>query len=128
MYLLLNTSTPECQVIIGDARNQQQYSWQAGRELAYGMHDFIRDCLAQNSLTFSDIKGIGLYRGPGSYTGLRIGCTVGNTLATALAVPVVGGEGDMWISACLKLLDDGENHLVVLPLYGGEAHITAPRK
>lgn len=39
-----------------------------------------------------DISGIKINTGPGSYTGLRVGCSVANTLAWALNIKVNGED------------------------------------
>lgn len=46
----------------------------------------IRSILSENNLTVKDIKNIVCINGPGSFTGLRIGLTVGKTLAYTLNV------------------------------------------
>jgi hypothetical protein len=43
-------------------------------------------------------------------------------------VPIVGGLGDAWQRDVLTALAAGKNEKIVLPEYGGEAHITSPRK
>jgi hypothetical protein len=53
---------------------------------------------------------------------------VANTLAEGLGIPIVGSSGDHWRGDCLERLKRGENDTIILPEYGGEAHITAPRK
>lgn len=69
-----------------------------------------------------------VYKGPGSFTGLRIGITVFNTLAYANTWPIVGVTGDDWRQLGVKRLENKENDEIVLPEYGGEANITTPRK
>lgn len=104
------------------------YEWQADRTLARDMLAYLRDKLAEHGVTLKDITGIGVFRGPGSYTGLRIGMTVLNTIAESLAIPIVGETGDDWALHCLERINQGEDDKVVLPEYGGDAYITKPRK
>ena len=39
---------------------------------------------------FSDLRGIIVCVGPGSYTGVRVGVTVANSMALSLNIPIVG--------------------------------------
>lgn len=129
MILLLDTSTPVCRLTFVDGDQLHSYEWESGRELARHLHAYLRDRLAEQSLAFTDLAGIGVMKGPGSFTGLRIGLTVLNTLADTLDIPIVGVEmGDDWQGEALRRLQGGENDQLVLPFYGREAHITQPRK
>lgn len=128
MILLLDTSTPLCKLQLIDSDNVFLHEWQADRQLAKGLLAYVRDRLAEHNKTFSDISGIGVMRGPGSFTGLRIGITVLDTIADANGVPIVGEAGEHWQANALKRLKNGENDQLVLPLYGREATITVPRK
>ena len=129
MILLFDSSAMTVRlVLVTDTGEPIAYEWEAGRTLARDMLQFITDKLQQNGGTLDSIKGIGVFRGPGSYTGLRIGLTVLNTLAGSLNVPIVGAVGKDWEAACLERLSQHKNDSIVLPEYGGDAHITTPKK
>ena len=128
MILLLDTSTPICKLqLIEDAWHFED-EWQANRELARHLLSYLHTSLEKNGKTWRDISGIGVFKGPGSFTGLRIGLTVLNTLADAQDIPIVGAGGNEWWSEAIARLENGENDRIVLPFYGSEAHITKPRK
>lgn len=128
LILLLDTSTPVCHVtLVGDTQ-WHAYEWQADRELAKGLLAYLQECMAHHGKTWTDIIGIGAFRGPGSFTGLRIGLTVLNTLASSQHIPIVGVTGDDWQDQALARLSRGEDDMIVLPEYGGDANITKPRK
>ena len=128
MILLLDTSTPTCKLTLieGDWRYDDQ--WEAARELAKGLLEYLQTQMEKNGKSWADISGIVAFQGPGSFTGLRIGLTVLNTLADAQKLPIVGATGDDWQAVGLKRLEAGENDQLVLPEYGSEPHITQPRK
>lgn len=128
MILLLDTSTPLCKLALVDGDWRYDDEWQADRQLAKSLLKYLQQQLEKNNKTFEDISGIGVFKGPGSFTGLRIGLTVLNTLADAEGIPIIGVTGDDWQNLALAKLNAGENEKIVLPLYGGEAHITKPRK
>ena len=128
MILLLDTSTPICKLTLIDGNERFDEQWEAARTLARGLLGYIEANLEKHHKTWQDINAIGVFEGPGSFTGLRIGLTVMNTIADSQAIPIVGGRGDNWQELVLAKLNDGKDDKIVLPLYGSEAHITAPRK
>ena len=129
MIVLLDTSamTVYLTLALDDGKTVNQ-EWQADRTLARDLLGYLRDSLAKYSASFADITAIGVFSGPGSYTGLRIGLTVMNTLAASLKVPIVGAGGKDWQAMCYERIRQGESDHIVLPDYGGDAHITKPRK
>lgn len=128
MIVLLDTSTPVCRLTLYIGAEKLTYDWDAGRSLAKGLLGYLEECLKKHGKTWADISGIGVFKGPGSFTGLRIGITVMNTLAQGLKQPIVGATGDDWIDVSISRLEKGDNDQIVLPEYGAEAHITTPRK
>ena len=128
MILLLDTSTPVCRIGLRENNLTTWHEWEAGRQLAKDLLRHCVDMLADHQRTLGDLTGVGVFRGPGSFTGLRIGLTVANTMADGLTVPIVGGLGNDWEAETIAALQAGKNHHIVLPEYGSEAHITKPRK
>lgn len=124
MIILLDTSTATCRLTTVDGEISNNFDWEAGRTLARGLLAFIQEKVGD----VKNISGIGIMRGPGSFTGLRIGMAVANTLADGLGVPIVGETGDSWRESALGRLSSGEDDQVILPFYGGDAHITKPKK
>lgn len=128
MILLLDTSTPVCKLSLVDGEARHESEWQADRTLAAGLISYLKEQLIAQGRTWQDITGIGVMKGPGSFTGLRIGLAVLNTLADDLKIPIVGSTGATWQIVALKRLDQNENDQIVLPEYGRPATITTPRK
>ena len=128
MILLLDTSTAVCRLVLVDTDTRSEYEWQADRQLAKGLLGWLNDRLAESGRSWQDISAIGAYLGPGSFTGLRIGLTVVNTLADSLAIPIVGTTGDSWQNEAIERLEKGENDRIALPFYGSDANITTPKK
>ena len=128
MILLLDTSTPVCKLSFFTDNRRQDVEWEANRDLAKDLLGFLDTELKKNNKTWNDIKGIGVFQGPGSFTGLRIGLTVMNTIADALAIPIVGRVGEDWQQQAIDALSAGKNEKMILPHYGSDANITKPRK
>lgn len=128
MLLLLDTSQPTCKITLIDGTEKINDVWGSGRELAHGLLGRINNLLNSNGKSWSDVNGIGAFEGPGSFTGLRIGLTVLNTIADANNVPIVGARGDDWQDQAIQKLEEGKNEKIVLPYYDREVNITTPRK
>lgn len=110
MNLYLDTSTPTTILKLDD----REYRWDSGRDLAENLLAFLRDRLAENGATFQDLTKITFMSGPGSFTGLRIGAAVVNTLAHELNIPLYDHHG--------------QKHPIILPDYGRPANISTPKK
>jgi len=128
MILLLDTSTPECRLSFVDGDWRYDATWEANRDLAKGLLEYIQVQLETQGKSWKDLSGLGVFKGPGSFTGLRIGITVLNTVSDSEAIPIVGETGDDWQKNAIERLLKGESDKIVLPEYGGEANITQPRK
>lgn len=131
VVLTIRTDKPEAEVGVYDVQGEQlsYRNWLAHRQLSSTLLGVMRDELAKHQMAFRDVAGVVVYRGPGSFTGLRIGIAVANTLTHELKVPIVGvADEDQWLQRGLSRLKNGENDQLVLPEYGGEANITLPKK
>jgi tRNA threonylcarbamoyladenosine biosynthesis protein TsaB len=128
MIILLDTSSSLCKLTIIDDNKCYSGEWQADRGLAKGLLSYLAKIIEQHSMTWSDIAAIGVFKGPGSFTGLRIGLTVMNTIADSLAIPIVGGRGEKWQDIVLAKLHAGQNEKIVLPFYGSDVNITTSLK
>ncbi len=110
MKLYLDTSTPETVLRL----DNKEYRYTFANDLAEKLLKFIHDKLKENNKTFKDIEEITFMSGPGSFTGLRIGATIVNTLASELKIPLKDHEG--------------KEHKIILPNYGHPANISKPKK
>lgn len=53
------------------------------------LHSFIQDTLTESNIQFKDLSAIAISKGPGSYTGLRIGVSSAKGLCFALDIPLI---------------------------------------
>ena len=130
MLLGIKTDGPVAEFSLYEANGafRGELQWEADRQLARRLLAELENFLEAHECTMSQLEGLLAFRGPGSFTGLRIGLTVINTLAYAQSIPVVGETGDDWREKAVKRLRNGENDRIIMPLYGAEARITTPRK
>jgi tRNA threonylcarbamoyladenosine biosynthesis protein TsaB len=129
MILTIRTDKPEAEIgLFEDDQKLAYETWEGHRRLSTTIHKKIESLLHKQQKDWCDIKGIVCFKGPGSFTGLRIGLTVGNTVAAALSIPIVGTMGENWVEEGLKKLATGEYEEIVLPEYGSDAHITKQKR
>ena len=100
--------------------------WESGRQLSSQLLDHIQKLLQKQNSTWSALAGIIVFRGPGSFTGLRIGVTVANAIAYAQSIAIVGTLGDTWLEEGAQRLRHKEDDTQVIPEYGALPHITKP--
>ena len=62
---------------------------EGGFSHAEKLHQFISEVLTEANITFSNLKAIAVSKGPGSYTGLRIGVSAAKGLCFALDIPLI---------------------------------------
>ena len=89
MKLYINTSSAE-KIIIG--LDDKRFETEARQEKSQKLLPFIDETLKKEGKGTKDIKEIEVNTGPGSFTGLRVGVSVANTLGWVLGVPVNGGD------------------------------------
>lgn len=129
IILTIRTDKPESEIgLFQDNKKLAYESWQAHRQLAENIHKKIEKLLSSNDKAFDDIEAIVCYKGPGSFTGLRIGLSVANALSSGLEVPIAGESGEGWIQTGIKSVISGKNDTQVLPEYGAPVHITKQKK
>lgn len=129
LILTIRTDKPEAELGLYEDDHQLAYTtWEAHRALAETLHTKIVELLKEQQKDLADVRGIAVFKGPGSFTGLRIGLTVANALAYSLGIPIVSTTSNDWITKALVRLQNHETETVALPEYGREAHITTPRK
>ena len=115
-------------VLLDDHKVLESIKYLAHRDLGATIHTKILELLKKQDMDWNSLEGIVCYKGPGSFTGLRIGLTVANSLAYGLDIPIIGELGDDWLDKAVDSLLAGDNQKRVMPFYGSEPHITQPKK
>lgn len=129
IILTIRTDNPEAEIgLYQDKVKIDYHVWTAHRQLSETIHQQIEKLLQNHSHTIGDIEGIVCYKGPGSFTGLRIGLTVANALAYSLDASIVATMGENWLEEGLDMLGQGKDQKVVVPEYGRDPHITKQKK
>ncbi|RKF04951.1 tRNA threonylcarbamoyladenosine biosynthesis protein TsaB [Tenacibaculum lutimaris] len=92
--LHIETATKNCSVSVADKGellaiqelNEGNYSH------AEKLHPFIQQVMQEAKLSFNDIDAVAVSKGPGSYTGLRIGVSAAKGLCFAFDKPLISIE------------------------------------
>jgi len=91
IILNIETTTKNCSVSL--AENGQLLGCKELNDGSYShgenLHVFIEDLLKEAKLLFSDITAVAVSKGPGSYTGLRIGVSAAKGLCFSLNIPLI---------------------------------------
>ena len=91
VYILcLETATTMCSVCI--TANDKVLAYKeinGGYSHAENLHVFIQDVLKEANLSVKQISAVAVSKGPGSYTGLRIGVSSAKGLCFALQIPLI---------------------------------------
>lgn len=129
MILALRTDKPKAELYLFDEGKQlDNFKWTAHRELADTLLIQIQNLFKKNGVDIADISGLVVFTGEGSFTGLRIGSTVANTLAYSYDIPIVSAEGKEWLESGIQKLTKAKPGSYVVPKYHSEPNITTSKK
>ena len=93
MILCIETATPVCSVALTSRTGVVAIRESAGeRSHATQLTVFIGEMLASERIKVGDLEAVAVSKGPGSYTGLRIGVSAAKGLAYGASVPLIGIE------------------------------------
>lgn len=113
MVICIETATNLCSVALCD--NAGVISLMESNDFkshASMLTVFIDEVLKEQGIRARDLEAVAVGKGPGSYTGLRIGVSVAKGIAYAASVPLIGVETTLsmfWGMAGEKELHTGES-------------------
>ena len=89
--LYIETSTKNCSVAISSDYNLIAFKELNSENYSHSenLHVFINDILEQAKIDINDLNGVVIGKGPGSYTGLRIGTACAKGLCYSLEIPLI---------------------------------------
>jgi tRNA threonylcarbamoyladenosine biosynthesis protein TsaB len=129
LILTIRTDNPKAELGLYNNESQlARHQWEAHRKLAESIHTELKQLLDQQGKTFHDLQGIVIFKGPGSFTGLRIGFSVANAMADSLNIPIIASQSENWQKTGVQDLLDGKSGHIALPEYGSLPHTTTPKK
>ncbi len=103
LILHLETATEVCSVALSSgAVCLVEKTYPEPRAHAAMLAVLIRDVLEEAAVTFKDLSAVSVSRGPGSYTGLRIGVASAKGLCYALNIPLIAVDTLEGMSAVFR--------------------------
>jgi tRNA threonylcarbamoyladenosine biosynthesis protein TsaB len=118
MILCIETATSVCSVALCDrervisARENNE-----GQSHASLLTVFIDELFKEQDIKASDLEAVAVSKGPGSFTGLRIGVSVAKGIAFRSSIPLIGVETMKAMYHGIKLLPPEKNGLTESSLY-----------
>lgn len=108
LILQIETATQVCSAALSqDGETIAIKELQANNIHAGSLTLFIQDVMAQRGFAYADLDGIAVSKGPGSYTGLRIGVSTAKGLCFALDKPLIAvGTLNMMAEGFMKANPD----------------------
>jgi len=90
LILNIETATTVCSASISDKEKVIAYKeLNGGYTHAENLHVYIKEIIKEAAIDFDQLDAIAVSKGPGSYTGLRIGVSAAKGLAYALEIPLI---------------------------------------
>ncbi len=87
--LAFHTTTPQLGICLSNfVDNNRSQVWDLGRDLSVYLHKSLGEILQPQ--TWQDLQFIAVAKGPGGFTGTRIGVVAARTLAQQLNIPLFG--------------------------------------
>jgi len=87
--LAIHTASPQLGLALGDfAGEARSQTWDFGRDLSTHLHNTLGNFIAPH--VWTDLSFLAVARGPGGFTGTRIGVVTARTLAQQLDIPLFG--------------------------------------
>lgn len=112
--LYLETSSKNCSVAISDNDKLLCLTEEVSENYkqSESLHTFVEWALEGAEISLKDIEAVSLGRGPGSYTGLRIGASSAKGFCYGLKIPLIA------VNSMESMIEPflGENYEFIIPL------------
>jgi len=82
------TENASC-ALLSDTKLLGEYSLNTGKTHSENLMNIIDKLIVETEVELRDISGIAITKGPGSYTGLRIGISIAKSMSQTLKIPIL---------------------------------------
>jgi tRNA threonylcarbamoyladenosine biosynthesis protein TsaB len=117
LILLLETATSSCSVALSENGKIIAVK-EANERNIHASHItlFIEELMINTGKKYSDLTAVAVSKGPGSYTGLRIGVSTAKGLCYALDIPLLGIDTLEAMSSGLMSKNDIQDSDLLIPM------------
>jgi len=117
LILLLETATSSCSVALSENGKIIAFK-EANERNIHASHItlFIEELMIKTGKKYSDLKAVAVSKGPGSYTGLRIGVSTAKGLCYALDIPLLGIDTLEAMATSLMAQNDIQDSDLLIPM------------
>jgi len=118
LILGIETSTKSCSVSISDGVKTLASLEEHSEQYIHSekLHLFIEEAFKKAGKKPADLSAVGVGKGPGSYTGLRIGVSAAKGLCYALQIPLISADGPAILVEQLLAESSVDSNDLVIPV------------
>ncbi|MBE9046012.1 tRNA (adenosine(37)-N6)-threonylcarbamoyltransferase complex dimerization subunit type 1 TsaB [Pleurocapsales cyanobacterium LEGE 10410] len=103
--IALHTSTPQLGITVNNYAGDSRLGiWDLGRGLSSQLHQHLQEILVPQ--TWQDLQFIAVAKGPGGFTGTRVGVVTARTIAQQLNIPLFGISNLAAVAAAHQMSGD----------------------
>ena len=116
--ILIETSTALCSVALAENGKIKAYKESSAPKAHASLTAvFIQEMLDENGLTLADCDAVCVSKGPGSYTGLRVGVSTAKGLCFGSGKPLIAvGTLDTLVAQALEITDQVKDPRFIIPM------------
>ena len=129
IFLCLKSDFKTAQIeLYQDQTRLDSFIFKDSKDLSKDLLINIEKLLLNNKLNFKELSGINCFKGPGSFTSLRILIVSALSLSYSLNINIVGSEGSDWVREGNQRLTNNQSDSFITPIYTTGPFITKPKK
>ena len=107
MSFILNIESSSTNCSVSLTKNGDLISIKENNDEKYShstkLHSFINEVISDSKITINELSAIAVSKGPGSYTGLRIGVAAAKGLCFSLDIPLISVSTLLILSKLIKI-------------------------
>ena len=115
--LHIETSTKVCSAALGESGNLIDFKEEHSEKYVHAerLTILIKELMESNDINFQKLSAIAISKGPGSYTGLRIGVSTAKGLCYALNIPLISIDSilNLFLNFKMSFEQEVENEVII---------------